>query len=55
MQNFSRCPACGQDKLNKDDVGRNALSRYCSMYICSDCGLEEALYGDFWHGTVQHG
>lgn len=44
---FTLCPACGEKKLNPVMV-RNALSRYKSTYICSDCGTLEAVTGFFW-------
>lgn len=49
-----RCPACHGMKLHLVEV-RNALSRYCSKYICSDCGVREAFDGDFWHARAQFG
>ena len=54
MTDKLRCPACGDLKLHKIEV-RNALSRYCDKYICSDCGTTEALEGDFWHSRAQFG
>lgn len=36
--NAKRCPRCGG---NMDS--HNAVSRYADIYICSDCGTEEAL------------
>jgi len=48
-----QCPACGENTLDEIEV-RNALSRYCKKYICSDCGLREALEGDFWHGKSSY-
>lgn len=36
------CPRCGYDRMNEKPV-RNALSRYARIYICSDCGTDEAL------------
>ena len=41
-----RCPAC-DGALDPEPV-RNARSRYCKDYICSDCGTREALEGYFW-------
>lgn len=35
------CPRCGGEMEN--DNGENALSRHWDVYICSDCGREEAL------------
>lgn len=36
------CPRCGKNKMNIN-VHRNALSRRANIYICSDCGTDEAL------------
>lgn len=36
------CPRCGQDWMNEEPV-RNALSRRASVYICDECGTDEAL------------
>lgn len=36
------CPRCGQDRMNENPV-RNALSRRASVYICDECGTDEAL------------
>ena len=36
------CPRCGQHRMEKD-MAENALSRYTDIYICSDCGREEAM------------
>lgn len=36
------CPRCGRENMREPAV-RNAISRYASVYICSDCGMEEAL------------
>ena len=36
------CPRCGYDRMNEKPV-RNALSRYARVYICSECGMDEAL------------
>ena len=41
------CPACGTACLKADD-GRNAHSRFCHMYICTRCGVQEAFRGFFW-------
>ena len=38
------CPRCGQHHMKKD-MAENALSRYIDIYICSDCGREEAMLG----------
>ena len=42
---FEMCLGCGAE-LKKPQV-HNALSRYDHGYICSDCGVQEALLGDF--------
>ena len=36
------CPRCGHERMNKKPV-RNALSRYAHVYICDECGMDEAL------------
>ncbi len=36
------CPRCGHYRMDNVLV-RNALSRYASVYICSPCGMDEAL------------
>lgn len=36
------CPRCGHYRMDKNPV-RNALSRRANVYICSECGREEAL------------
>jgi predicted RNA-binding Zn-ribbon protein involved in translation (DUF1610 family) len=36
------CPRCGRDSMN-EKLARNALSRYARVYICDDCGTDEAL------------
>lgn len=36
------CPRCGHDRMD-DVIVRNALSRYADVYICSQCGTDEAL------------
>lgn len=36
------CPRCGHDRMDEKPV-RNALSRYASVYICDQCGTDEAL------------
>ena len=35
------CPRCGRSMDEK--LVRNAVSRYARVYICSDCGMDEAL------------
>ncbi len=36
------CPRCGHDRMNEKAV-RNALSRRARVYICPECGTDEAL------------
>lgn len=36
------CPRCGHDRMD-DVIVRNALSRYADVYICPQCGTDEAL------------
>lgn len=36
------CPRCGHDRM-KEKVVKNALSRHADVYICSECGTEEAV------------
>lgn len=49
----TKCPGCGQFTLDTIEV-RNSLSRYCSAYICSDCGMKEAFSGFFWRLNAVH-
>lgn len=35
------CPRCG--RMLARPLARNALSRRVNLYICSDCGTEEAM------------
>lgn len=37
------CPRCGHDRMDHNPV-RNALSRRAKVYICNECGTEEALF-----------
>ena len=37
------CPRCGKHRMDEVNV-RNALSRHEDIYICSECGTEEALF-----------
>jgi len=41
------CPRCGQMTV-KDRLHTNALSRHAKVYICDQCGTDEALR-DFGH------
>lgn len=36
------CPRCGQPTMDKR-LSKNALSRNADIYICPQCGMEEAL------------
>jgi transcription elongation factor Elf1 len=36
------CLRCGQDRMSETPV-RNALSRRADVYICDECGTDEAL------------
>lgn len=36
------CPRCGRFTV-KDRLHTNALSRYSDVYICDECGLNEAI------------
>lgn len=36
------CPRCGHERMMPEAV-RNALSRYADVYICSECGMDEAM------------
>jgi len=38
------CPACGRQIVRP----HAAMSRYVNLFICSACGLREALQGFFW-------
>lgn len=44
-----KCLSCG-GPMDPDEV-MNALSRYKHGYICSNCGVTEAMRGDF----IKHG
>lgn len=36
------CPRCGRMSV-KDRVSTNALSRHVHVYICDECGTDEAI------------
>lgn len=36
------CPRCGHDRMNPVAV-RNSLSRRANVYICAQCGMDEAM------------
>lgn len=40
------CPRCGYDKM-QDNLYLNALSRKADVYVCSDCGTDEAMHDFF--------
>ncbi len=40
------CPRCGR-QMNEDKLIMNSLSRYAEVYICNQCGTEEALLDAF--------
>ena len=46
VDDFIPCPRCGRTKM-KRALHHNALSRRADIYICDDCGTEEAL-NDFF-------
>lgn len=37
------CPRCGHYRMDTDNPVRNALSRYAKVYICDQCGTDEAI------------
>lgn len=37
------CPRCGYDTMDPQNPVRNALSRYAHVYICDECGMDEAM------------
>lgn len=38
------CPRCERPTMKTDRAAvTNALSRYASVYICDECGMDEAL------------
>ncbi len=36
------CPRCGHDRMDQRPI-RNALSRRAKVYICDQCGMDEAM------------
>ncbi len=36
------CPRCGANVMDESMV-RNALSRHEDVYVCSSCGMDEAI------------
>lgn len=47
------CPACGKRKDLKTGEPGTSVSRYADILICSDCGVREAMEGNFWNGTIR--
>lgn len=39
---FFPCPRCGKMAMNEKPT-RNALSRCAKVYICDECGTDEAM------------
>lgn len=37
------CPRCGRNNMHTDRPALNALSRHAKVYVCEECGMEEAL------------
>lgn len=37
------CPCCGRYTMKTERPATNALSRYADVYICDECGTDEAL------------
>lgn len=48
MPKSKLCPACETNQMEYPMVSHNAYSRYARSYICSDCGMREAMTGFFW-------
>jgi uncharacterized protein with PIN domain len=48
MSKIKICPACNDAILKYPMVSHNAYSRYADCYICSICGMREAMTGFFW-------
>lgn len=47
------CPACGVNKMEYPMVSHNCYSRYARSYVCSHCGLREAMLGFFWEERAE--
>ena len=47
---YTSCPRCGRKNM-KDKLHSNALSRYADIYICDQCGMDEAML-DFMHNPL---
>lgn len=41
------CPACGTQQLRNIEA-HNAYSRFADVYICNQCGVDEAFNAFFW-------
>lgn len=39
---FFPCPRCGRMVMNEKPA-RNAVSRYAAVYVCDECGMDEAI------------
>lgn len=60
-QFISACPRCGIRSMSKP-MHRNALSRRADIYICDECGMEEAVKDmlgksdtiDEWHAVREY-
>ena len=39
---LTKCPRCGRNAM-RSDIALNALSHHINVYICSECGIEEAM------------
>lgn len=37
------CPRCGNNRMHVERPTLNALSRYANVYVCEECGMDEAL------------
>lgn len=42
--NTSHCPRCGHRQM-EPELEHNAISRQIDVYVCNDCGIDEALNG----------
>lgn len=42
VDNERICPRCGKETMHRK-AAKNALSRHADVYICPDCGMQEAL------------
>lgn len=43
---YPYCPRCGHNKMDKN-LYHNSLSRFADVYICNDCGMDEAMRDSF--------